>query len=148
MLQETAWHELANHESRNREQLTHSPLIFRWRLAYHAAKSRAERAYAFIPHFETDFGYRQPVACQEALSPFDAEPCDKLVRGLSERARKQPVVMVRREICFAGRIGQAKRLVQSRRQIVARPAQTPEEFAVNQRSEPLRRGEYQRMGHA
>ena len=126
-------------EAGHREEPTYLPLKLRRRPPHQAAKAGAERAQAFITHRQADFRNRQALTSQKAFGLIDAKSREEFERRFAERAREEPVVMVGREAGFPRRVCQAERLVQSRGQIVSRPAQAPEQLVVDQRSKPVRR---------
>ena len=52
------------------------------------------------------------------------------MRSFAEGLAEKAMIVERRQARFAGRVRQAERLVQAGSQIIARPAQTPEEFII------------------
>src|SRR5947209_3642842 len=58
------------------------------------------------------------------------------------------MIMIRRQARLPHRVGQPERPLHPRRQIIARPAETPEQIAIHQRPEPVRRAVDQWMRHS
>ncbi len=77
---------------------------------------------AFISHGEADLGNRKLVAREQELGPIHAEPGEEIMRRFSERACEQPMKVIRRQASLPSRVGETHGLVETRGQIVARPA--------------------------
>src|SRR5438067_173344 len=95
--QETRRHETVRRERRAREHPPQGPPELRWRPSYLAAKQRAERTQALVPHRQADLGHCALLAREQLPGAVDAAPRLKLVRRLAEGAHEHAVKVVGRE---------------------------------------------------
>ncbi len=143
----TRWNGPVRNHARNREKLQQTPLEFSWRVPSSAAESRTERSQTLIADSKADIRPRRRVADKQLFGAIDPQPRKEFQRSLAEGLRKQPVVVKRRKVRFAGRIGKAQRLIQIGRNVIPGAAEPDEEIVIDLRPEAMRRCVDQRMRH-
>src|ERR1051325_3519533 len=84
LTEEASGNQPVRRRARSREPAAHVALVSRRRLADQRAEPRAKRTQAFVTHGQTNFGDRQPVAGQQLLGSFDAQPREELMGRLAE----------------------------------------------------------------